>query len=454
MSIYGAMFSGVSGLNAQSQALGAIADNISNVNTVGYKHTDTHFQTLVTQSATTSYYTPGGVSSLPRALVDRQGLLQASNSPTDLSISGSGFFVVQDLADDGNPNASISYTRAGSFVTDENGDLRNAAGFYLQGWPIPDDGSAPVTSPSNLDLLQTVNVSSLTGKAQPTTELVFQANLQSSATPGTTAYAVGDMAAGNITPMFEQSVQLFDSLGGVRTLTYGFYRENVTPTATNTWHVEVYVSPPTDADPTAHPNGLVDSGNMVFNTDGTLDAANTTLNHANAIPTGTPLQIQWEPTLGIDDSFLSTNFGSDGQADGFTQFDAPSVLVSADANGSVFGSLAGVRVDEDGTVVALFDNGTRQDIYKLPVAMFNNPSGLISKSGNIWIESEDSGTVILQQASQGGAGDIAPGTLEASTVDLATEFTKMISTQQAYSAASRIITTADEMLDELLRLKR
>jgi flagellar hook protein FlgE len=151
---------------------------------------------------------------------------------------------------------------------------------------------------------------------------------------------------------------------------------------------------------------------------------------------------------------ITINFGSDGMTDGFTQFDAPSVLVSSDSNGSVFGALAGVRVDEDGTVVALFDNGTRQNIYKLPVAMFNNPSGLIAKTGNTWIASAESGDFNLQQATQGGAGSIAPGTLEASTVDLATEFTKMITTQQAYSASSRIITTADEMLDELLRLKR
>jgi flagellar hook protein FlgE len=470
MSIYGAMFSGISGLQAQSQALGAIADNISNVNTIGYKTTDTNFKTLVTQSATTNSYTPGGVISAPRALIDRQGLLQASNSPTDISISGNGFFVVNDLADTSQSGATYLYTRAGSFVPDENGNLKNTAGFYLQGWEIQSDGSI-TTNQNELSALQTVNIRNLTGTAEATTQVSIKANLQSSEVPGSVAYDpvadIGNIANGTTPPLFERSVQVYDSQGTARTLTMGFYREDVTPTPSNTWNVEIYMNPPTDLDPgsdisASGTDGVVASGTVAFNGDGTLiaDPVYSTLLDANG---NAVLNFELNP-VDVDPLApppalrapmdITINFGSDGMTDGFTQFDAPSVLVSSDSNGSVFGALAGVRVDEDGTVVALFDNGTRQNIYKLPVAMFNNPSGLIAKTGNTWIASAESGDFNLQQATQGGAGSIAPGTLEASTVDLATEFTKMITTQQAYSASSRIITTADEMLDELLRLKR
>ncbi len=463
MSIYGAMFSGVSGLSAQSQAMGAIADNISNVNTVGYKTTSTNFNTLVTQSATNTFYTPGGVISAPRSLIDRQGLLQASNSPTDISISGDGFFVVNDLADTSSSGATYMFTRAGSFIPDENGDLKNAAGFYLQGWEIQSDGSI-TTNQNELTALDTVNISNLTGTAEATTDVSIKANLQSSVAAGTVAYDpvadIGNIANGTVEAMFERSVQVFDSQGTPRTVTMGFYREDATPTDINTWNVEIYMDPASDLDAASDisisgTDGVIASGTVVFNGDGSLAVSLSSLLDANGDVSMTfelnPLSAGPEYRAPMD---ITIDFGSEGLTDGLTQFDAPSVLVSSDINGSVFGALAGVRIDEDGTVVALFDNGTRQDIYKLPVAMFNNPNGLIAKTGNTWISSEDSGDFNLQQASEGGAGSIAPGTLEASTVDLATEFTKMITTQQAYSAASRIITTADEMLDELLRLKR
>ena len=146
MSLYGAMFSGVSALNAQSQALGMIADNISNVNTVGYKTTKASFATLVTRSSP-NFHAPGGVRSSPIQAVDRQGLLQASANATDIAISGDGFFVVTDTSA---PTASDTrfYTRAGQFSTDTNGFLKSPSGHFLQGWatdaagvPLPEDGA-------------------------------------------------------------------------------------------------------------------------------------------------------------------------------------------------------------------------------------------------------------------------------------------------------------------------
>ncbi len=446
MSIFGALFSGVSGLNAQAQAMGIISDNISNVNTIGYKKTATQFSTLVTQSATVSRYSPGGVRSAPNQLIDRQGLLQASASATDLAIAGNGFFVVNTEANPTAISGDYRYTRAGSFSPDENGNLRNAAGLYLRGWKIDDTGNI-TTNRSDLTATETVNIRGLTGSATPSTEITLKANLQASQSINTAVsggtYSAGDIANGTTTPDFERSVQIFDSQGQTHTLTFGMLKN----TTANQWLTEIYVKPASDVNTTAHPNGLIASGTIAFNADGSLDLTNT----SNALKS---LTIQYAASSGVSNSSLTIDYGTDGKTDGFTQFDAPSQLISSDVNGAVFGTLRGVEVNEDGVMTAIFDNGTRQDIYKLPIATFPNANGLGNKSGNAYIQTSQSGDFTLNEAGIGGAGKIAPSALEASTVDLAEEFADMIITQRAYSASGKVITTADQMLDELIRLKR
>jgi flagellar hook protein FlgE len=137
-----------------------------------------------------------------------------------------------------------------------------------------------------------------------------------------------------------------------------------------------------------------------------------------------------------------------------TQFDSPSTIISSNVDGALFGGLTGVRVSEDGTLLAIFDNGVQREVFRLPVAIFANPNGLLASSGNSYMQSQDSGASSLLEAGTGGAGALAGGALESSTVDLAKEFTDLITTQRAYSAATRIITTADDMLEELMRIKR
>jgi flagellar hook protein FlgE len=439
MSLFGALSAGVSGLAAQSQAMGVISDNITNVNTVGYKNTRSEFTTLVTQTRSASAYVPGGVNAVPVALIDRQGLLQASASPTDIALTGNGFFVVNTSATPTATSGTYEFTRAGSFLADENGFLRNAAGLYLQGWRLDDNGNIPANR-SDLSVLETVNINALTGSATPTTTIGVKANLQSSQAAGT--YAAGDMSAGNVEPHFARSVQITDSKGGSRTLTFGFYRDAALPA--NQWRAEVYADPASQVTDT---NGLLSSGIVAFNSDGSLDLGGTTLSSTLNITT-------WDPTLGIDDSAITLNLGADGATNGLTQFDSSSILVATDVNGAVFGALTGVTIGEDGVLTALFDNGSRQNVYKLPVATFPNPNGLGNKPGNAYIATDESGNFNLQEAGMGGAGKVAAGALEASTVDLAEEFTKMIVTQRAYSASSKVITTADEMLDELIRTVR
>lgn len=186
MSLYGALFSGVSGLKAQSNKLASISDNISNVNTIGYKANQGIFQTLVTSAAGGTAYSPGGVLGANRQLVSQQGLLQATASATDIAISGGGFFVVNQTADG---TGQVLYTRSGSFTQDSTGNFRNTSGFFLQAWPLDREGRLPgepgnenTISSANLTSLRTVNVTSLTGVAAATTAVTLSANLKSSET--------------------------------------------------------------------------------------------------------------------------------------------------------------------------------------------------------------------------------------------------------------------------------
>lgn len=443
MSILGAMFSGVSGLSAQSQAMSAIANNIANVNTVGFKSTRAAFTTLVGQGGTANRgFDAGGVQAKPIALNSSQGLLQQSSSATDVAISGNGFFVVNTTADDN--TGEFLFTRAGEFSPDQNGNLRNSAGHFLRGWPIDENGDIP-TNRTVLDVTQTVNVNSITGSATATDAIALQANLQSTqdvnANIGT--YVAGDMAAGTFDPDFETTLQLFDSQGGTRSMTMGFLKS----ATANQWQAEIYVEPASDVDAATHPNGLIATGTVAFNTDGTLDLTNTSAALQN-------LNITWDSSLGVDDSSITMDFGSDGGTDGMTQFNGISQIISNDVNGAVFGSLTGVEIDENGVVTAFFDNGTRQAAFQLPIATFPNNGGLTSVNGNAFQQNNDSGDFSLNVAGVGGAGFIAPSSLESSTVDLAEEFTNMIQTQRAFSASGKIITSVDEMLDELVRLKR
>ena len=151
---------------------------------------------------------------------------------------------------------------------------------------------------------------------------------------------------------------------------------------------------------------------------------------------------------------LTLDFGRVGEANGFTQFGAEFTPGFITQNGSQFGTLAGVTIDEDGLMTALFDNGETRPIYKIPVATFVNVNGLNARTGNVWNQTQASGDNTLREANNGVAGSITQAALESSTVDIGEEFTKMIVVQRAYSASTRIISTADEMLEELVRIKR
>ena len=431
MSLYGALNIGVAGLAANSVALSATSSNIANVNTVGYKNQTANFATFLN--------TPGlvgnssaGVAAVIGQDVTTQGLPTNTSSPTDLSISGNGFFVVAS-----NPSSSATqeFTRAGSFTPDENGNLKNSAGLYLLGYKLDSSGNVP-TDTSALNL---VNVSSLSGKAQATTKLGIQANLQASSTtvPG---YTAGQMTSGAVTPDFQRTINVYDSQGGSQPITMSFVK-----TGANAWAYEASYAGSAANLSSANPIG---QGTVTFNSDGTLANVN-----GAATPSGTfNLTVPWAASTGLSAQTVAINLGTVGGTSGLTQFDTASTLNGTSPDGSSFGNVTGVTVSKDGTVTAQFSNGLSQDVYKVPVATFTNPDGLAQVNGNAYVATKSSGAANVNLANTGAAGSIAAQSLEGSTVDLATEFTNLITTQRAYSASARIITTADQMLQQLEQL--
>jgi flagellar hook protein FlgE len=434
LSLYSALYAGVSGLGAESAAMAAVADNITNINTVGYKGTDTQFSTLVTDGRARTTYSAGGVSARPQALISRQGLLQASSNTTDLGIEGGGFFVTRTGL---GSQDTVAFTRAGSFKPDAAGFLRNTAGFYLQGWRLDNGGAFNNTG--NVSALENVRLSDLTGTAIATNSIDLRANLQSSASAVTGPVNRGDIANGTVAPQFTRALDVYDAQGGTHRVTMGFVK-----TAANTWRGEIYANP---SEVTAA-GGVLASGEIRFNPDGSIikDPAVYTSELFG------PLTPSW--TNGAAADPITLNIGSTGGLSGLTQFGSESALITSNVNGGMLGNIASVQVSDTGVVSAVFENGIARKVFQLPVATFPNPDGLTRMSGNGFLVSDASGNYAINKPGALGAGTIRASTLEASTVDLAQEFSNMIRFQRAYSASSKIITTVDDMLQEVSNLKR
>lgn len=444
MSLFGALYSGVSGLNAQSRAMGMISDNVANVNTTAYKGAQAQFANMVTRSRGASTYSPGGVRAQSFYTVANQGLIQGSSSPTDAAISGAGFFVVTAQA--GGAGEQL-YTRAGSFNPDFQGDLRTSSGHYLQGWAL--NANEAIV---DVNTVETVNVRSINGLAAATTTVEVGANLDADQAAYAGVYAAGDLAAyqasggaSGVAPTFTRAVQVYDSLGRAHDVTMAFLRDG----AANTWAVEI-VADAADIDTAIHPNGLLASGTVTFAGDGSLQTAALTPLVSGVA--GTPVEIEWVATGGADPSQIAFDLGTVGGVDGLSQFASPTSVAFVTQNGAEVGELSEVAIDDEGYVIASFTNGENRRLYQLPIATFANPSGLDPRSGNVYAQTDASGEYNLRIAGEGGAGVVAPSALESANVDLAEEFTKMIVTQRAYSANAKVINTTDQMLDELMRI--
>ncbi|WP_449254056.1 flagellar hook-basal body complex protein [Brevundimonas naejangsanensis] len=482
MSINGAMLAGVSGLTANAAALSTISQNIANVNTVGYKRAATEFSTVVNAQTQGVGYSAGGVQATARHFISQAGQLQRTTSGTDLAIAGQGFFVVTEKSENLTLSDARLFTRAGAFKIDDLGYLQNTSGLYLQGWPVASDGTVNA-DPSDMSRLRTINVGSVGGAAEPTTRVSLNANLKSSVEPDAAAlarYAAGETMAAykadatppvGVKPDFEISIPVSDSKGGQQNLTVAFIK-GANP---NEWHAEIYApaGKVMNADGTPMTvNAPIKSGIVKFTQDGRLDTtftdptalfpdptnATITLGASLTTPPTPPIpgaptpDVLWDTDLGVATQTIAIDLGA--STGGLTQYDSTSIVQATYTNGTAFGNLTEVKIDDNGFVTAIFDNGVMRKIAQVALATFPSADSLTEVAGNAFRVSQNSGTFNLKAPGTGGAGLLGAQQLEASTVDLSTEFTGLITTQRAYSASSKIITTADEMLAELINIKR
>ena len=429
MSIGSALQAGVSGLRSLSTKLAVISNNIQNSQTPGYKRFDTQFSSLVTSTGGGGgSFSAGGVSTNVRSQISLEGTPIGASESTFLSIGGSGFFAVSTERAGG----EFALTRAGSFLPDETGALVNAAGYYLQGFPLNPDGTYANGAPNltSFNNLETVNIGAINGTATPSTAVRFSGN-------------VPQGAAGP----FETGVQYYDQFGAAQNLTFNWVN-----TGANTWDLEIYdgpvAGPPlgtltnidfSGAAPGSTP-GLPNYGGAAAGgalgafvaADGTFDIT---------LPTG---------------QVISASIGAEDTPTGITQFagDAGDYNPETFSDGAPLGALQGIEISEEGIVIAVFDTGERRPVYEIPLAEVANPDGLTTIDGNAYQLSASSGDLRLGGAAAGGRGSVNERSIETSNVDISEELTALIETQRAYSSNATVVRTADEMLEEVTRLKR
>ena len=394
MSLFNALRTSTSGLSAQSSYLSAIGDNIANSGTTGYKEASTQFETVLGQQTPGSYQS-GGVLAQTRYNVTDQGTLTATTSSTDLAINGNGFFVVTQ----GN-SAGQYLTRAGSFVPDNTGNLVNAAGYTLQGYQIGPDGQPATT-------LSAVNVSSTKLVAAASTSGTIVGNLPSTdaaPNPNATPPVAGATHATTAT--------FYDSQGTPITATLTYAKQDAT-----TWTVTA-----------------TDAGGQTLGS-GTLAFSATT----GALTSGSPLTISTAATGGTPVKLDVT---------GLTQL-ATTFSSQPTVNGSAPSTLASVTVGTDGTVTGVYGSGIKAVLYDIPVATVTSPDNLTAVTGDLYQQSNTSGTLNIGKAGSGAAGSIEADNLESSTVDIATELTNLIVAQRAYEANTKVLQAASDLLSKL-----
>lgn len=414
MSLYNSLQTAVNGMNLQSRRMEAVSDNIANSSTTGYKRVSAEIETLVIDNSVRSYTSGGGIAKM-RYGIGEQGSIRQSTSVTDLSVQGRGFFLVSDA------NGDVRLTRAGAFVVDANGYLKNTAGYFLMGAPVA--GSAP-NQTLTIAGLQKVSLGVGQLQAQPSTSGIIAANLPS----GAVDVPAADLPSGNTaTAQFtaKTSQVAYDNLGAPIMLDVYF-----TKTAANQWEVAVYNS--ADRGPQTFPyaSGPLTTQSIAF------DPANGKLlpptDMLVAVPGGQPLTIDMSTT---------------------TQLASPFIVNQSTNNGSAPSNLDTVQISADGILSYVNANGTRVEAFRIPLGNVVSPDNLMSVGGNAYSEGADSGQITLGVPGLGALGKVISSTLEASTVDLGTELTSMIEAQRNYSANSKTFKTSSDMLEILMSLK-
>ncbi len=454
------MYSGVSGLKAHQLKMDIIGNNIANVNTVGFKGQRVTFQEVFSQTikgagspqegrgGTNAQQIGLGISLSSIDTFHIRGSVQRTDNNTDLAVNGDGFFLVSDSPD----YLSRSYTRAGNFSLDNDGNLVASNGYKVLGFMVdPNTG----VMKSNLEGIKVSKAEADSAKA--TTYSIFEGNLDNSLPKAeatklpvfteatTTPKAPEKLTFDKDSEVKEATYQYTDALGGQHNIKYTFIRglkDDATIGDDNEWGV---IAQDLDSGNYYSDGGVLGGGTdlksitipIKFGADGKID------------PTILPkITLKIPAKNGAVEFPVSVDFSK------LTQFAGESNAAITESDGYPQGFLDSFAIAPTGEINAVFTNGQNKVIGRLALAVFKNPAGLEKTSENMYQITPNSGDAIVGMPGLSGLGSINPGTLEMSNVDISTEFTEMISTQRGFQANSRIITTSDEMLQELVNLKR
>jgi flagellar hook protein FlgE len=419
MGVSGIMRTSASGMEAQSNRLSTVADNIANVSTTGYKRAYTEFSSFI-PAQSTSEYNSGSVRTHIRHAISEQGTFNYTTSPTDLAVNGSGFFLVADT------DGQVFLTRAGSFVPDGEGDLINAAGFSLMGYSLA-TGDPPVVANGTAGL-EAINLNDLALQANPSDEGTFYVNLPADADVIAAADLPSTNAAGAEFTA-KTSLVTFANLG--REVTLDIYSAK---TATNTWEVTVY-----DRAAASPSGGFPYASGPLATTTLAFDGATGQLTPAS--PDTLTIPVPDGGNLALDLSQSS-------------QLAAPYTVIGATVNGNGPSAVDRIDIDQDGRLFAVYENGTRVATYQIPLATVPSPDNLQPLPGDVFLPDSDSGDMLIGFAGQGGFGLIEESALEQSTVDLADELATMIEAERNFQVNSKVFQTGADLLDVIVNLKR
>ena len=398
----------LSALSAFSTAIDVTGNNLANLNTIAFKASDVSFHDLVTESIGAGLHNAQvgfGVGTPTTEAIFTQGAIQTTGGDLDAAIQGDGFFLIQG------PDGGTEYTRAGNFQTDSNGNLETATGQQVQGWTQTNgvlDTNAP---PSNITIP--------TGTVQPpvvTQNVSFSLNLNAAATPGST------------NGTFATSVTIYDSLGNSHVVTATFTED---PTVAGQWDYSLSIP---NADLTAPGTPL--TGSINFNSSGVL------VNPAPGTPS--PQLAITGLTDGAADMTVNWNLYN-GTTPDITQFAETSSVSAVTQDGSPAAQLTTVAISTNGAVLAQFSNGQETIVGQLAMATIRNPDSLIASGDNSYELSSSSALPAVGIPGTGGRGTVEGGAVESSTVDIATEFTNLITYQRGYEANSKIVNAVDEL---------
>jgi flagellar hook protein FlgE len=471
MSLSSSLFSGISGLSTLGNAMQIIGDNIANVNTVGFKGSSFTFQDLLSQSVATL----SGTSQVGRgtALGDitssfEQGSFESTGNTTDLAIGGQGFFVLKEAG-----TLNNFYSRAGNFSFDQNGYLTNPEGYIVQGWALDANGN-------DAGSITDIVMSSFTSPPSPTDHIEVIVNLDSdgnnnsagaddalcSAWDGSATTPIAETAYEYLT-----SLRAYDSLGSTHDIT--LYFDKADTGAAYEFIITCNPSEDFRAGASGNPQaGLLGRGIIDFDSSGSMtdvdfwqvngDGTESELIETTAGDTSNGyFTFDAEFFSGSGTQSMELNLGTRWNGTTWansslstSQYASASTTTFQSANGYGAGDLEGVNVDVDGVITGSYSNGQLIPLYRVGLAKFQNEQGLFKEGGNLFSETRESGSAITNRPGTNGLGSIAPNALEQSNVDIANELVKMITTQRGFQANSKIITVTDQMLSELINIKR